>query len=76
MVAVTESPETRELCFGGGIWPYYLESTGRVQTTATLAYEGTVVQPHVRDDLQLPAFKLDHPDNSMQHLSDLTGSMT
>jgi hypothetical protein len=67
----TESPETGELSFGGWIWRYDLETTGRSRTTVTLTYDWSAVPPHVREYLQFPPFGQDHLDNSLRHLSDL-----
>ena len=67
----TESPETGELSFGGWIWRYDLEATGRSRTTVTLTYDWSAVPPQVREYLQFPPFGRDHLDNSLQHLSAL-----
>jgi hypothetical protein len=67
----TESPETGELSFGGWVWRYDLEATGRSQTVVTLTYDWSAVAPEVREHIQFPPFGEDHLDNSLQHLSDL-----
>ena len=67
----TESPETGELSFGGWIWRYDLEATGRSQTTVTLTYDWSKVPPQVREYIKFPPFGQEHLDNSLQHLSDL-----
>jgi hypothetical protein len=72
----TESPETGELSFGGWIWRYDLEATGRSRTTVTLTYDWSAVPPHVREYIQFPPFGQDHLDNSLQHLSDLVARNT
>jgi len=66
-----ESPETRELSFGGWTWRYDLEATGPSQTTVTLTYDWSAVPSQVLADIQFPPFGQDHLDNSLQHLSDL-----
>ena len=67
----TESPETRELSFGGWIWRYDLDATGPARTTVTLTYDWSAVPSHIREYIQFPPFEQSHIDNSLQHLSDL-----
>jgi len=72
----TESPETRELSFGGWIWRYDLEAIGPSRTTVTLTYDWSAVPAQVREYLRFPPFGQDHLDNSLQHLSDLVTGKT
>src|SRR5829696_8809354 len=58
-----ESPETGELSFGGWIWRYDLEATGRSGTTVTLTYDWSGVPPQVREHIQFPPFGQEHLDN-------------
>ena len=69
----TEAPDTGELSFGGWIWRYDLEVSGPCRTRVTPTYDWSAVPPPVREYLQFPPFRPDHLDNSLQHLSELSG---
>ena len=72
----TESPDTRELSFGGWVWRYDLEATGPSRTTVTLTYDWSAASPEVRERLPFPPFPPEHLDNSLQHLADLVAART
>ncbi len=65
----TESPETRELSFGGWTWRYDLDAASPSRTTVTLTYDWSAVPPQVREHIQFPPFAREHLDNSLRNLS-------
>jgi len=67
----TESPDTRELRFGGWSWRYDLEPAGPARTAVTLTYDWAAVGPDVREYLSFPPFDSAHLDRSLHHLADL-----
>jgi uncharacterized protein YndB with AHSA1/START domain len=62
------------LRFGGWIWRYDLRPLGPSRTEVTLSYDWSAVPEPVRERIQFPPFQLDHLENSLRHLAELTVS--
>jgi Polyketide cyclase / dehydrase and lipid transport len=61
-----------KLQFGGWIWRYDLVPVGPAGTEVTLTYDWSAVPPFLREHIQFPPFPVDHLENSLHHLAELT----
>jgi uncharacterized protein YndB with AHSA1/START domain len=67
----TEDAEGR-LSFGGWIWRYDLAPTADGGTEVRLTYDWSSATPQAREVITFPPFGVEHLENSLRHLAELT----
>lgn len=64
--------DSGDLDFGGWIWRYDLTPVADDRTRVTLTYDWSAVPAQLREHIQFPPFPIEHLDNSLRHLAELS----
>ena len=62
------------LQFGGWTWRYDLAAEGPSRTEVTLTYDWSAVPAEIREYIAFPPFGIEHLENSLEHLDDITAA--